>query len=122
MNYISTRETGVIAEAAAVQYLQAKNYEILCRNYFCRYGELDIVARERGELVFIEVRSQVPVPDVTILELLPVTKLLHLQRTIDYWLVAHDQLRTPWRFEFIGVTLSADLQVLKIEHIPNPEL
>ncbi len=38
--------------------LRSKNYTIVCTNYSCQQGELDIVARDGDELVFVEVRSR----------------------------------------------------------------
>ncbi len=38
--------------------LRSKNYTIVCTNYSCKQGELDIVARDGDELVFVEVRSR----------------------------------------------------------------
>jgi putative endonuclease len=52
------RERGHAAEQAAVALLRSKGYTILATNYRCRLGELDIVARDGDELVFVEVRSR----------------------------------------------------------------
>lgn len=49
---------GRAAEAAAVQFLQARGAQVLLRNYRCRCGELDIVARWGEELALVEVRSR----------------------------------------------------------------
>jgi putative endonuclease len=47
------------AEDAAASYLQAQGALILLRNYRCRCGELDIVARlDEGELAIVEVRTR----------------------------------------------------------------
>lgn len=53
---INKRETGKIYESKAVAFLQNKGYEIIERNYFTRYGEIDIIAKEDGYFVFIEVK------------------------------------------------------------------
>lgn len=53
-----TRAKGRSGEDAAVQYLVARGYTILERNYFTRCGEIDIVARAPGgTTVFVEVKS-----------------------------------------------------------------
>ena len=51
-------ETGRRGEDAAVAYLKRAGYEIIERNYRCPFGEVDIVAREGGSIVFIEVKSR----------------------------------------------------------------
>ena len=49
---------GHAAEKAAVAFLRSKGYRIVATNYRCRQGELDIIARDGDELVFVEVRSR----------------------------------------------------------------
>ncbi len=53
----STREKGRAAEQVAAEYLHAQGYRIVERNFSCPLGEIDIIARHKGDLVFIEVRS-----------------------------------------------------------------
>jgi putative endonuclease len=53
------QRAGLWAENAAAAYLQAQGAHILLRNYRCRCGELDIVARVgRDELAIVEVRTR----------------------------------------------------------------
>jgi putative endonuclease len=47
---------GAAAEALAAEYLAARGLAILVRNYRCRSGEIDLIARDRDTLVFVEVR------------------------------------------------------------------
>jgi putative endonuclease len=49
---------GVEAETMAADFLAHKGLEILARNYRCRLGEIDLVAREGDTTVFVEVRSR----------------------------------------------------------------
>lgn len=58
--HIETRqELGKKGEDAAVAYLRARGFEILKRNWFCQYGEADIIARdEEDTLCFIEVKTR----------------------------------------------------------------
>ena len=45
-------------EAAAGEYLQRQGLAILARGYRCRLGELDLVCRDAGTLVIVEVRAR----------------------------------------------------------------
>ena len=50
---------GTSAEQAAADFLQAQGAQVLLRNYRCRFGELDIVARlGEDELIIVEVRTR----------------------------------------------------------------
>jgi putative endonuclease len=49
---------GVEAEAVAAAFLEHNGLKILARNYRCRLGEIDLVAREGDTTVFVEVRSR----------------------------------------------------------------
>ena len=52
------RQRGVDGEQAAAELLLAAGYEIVERNFRCKAGELDIIARDGDLLVFVEVRSR----------------------------------------------------------------
>lgn len=55
---LHTRAKGAQAEDAAVEYLTAKGFGIVQRNFQTRNGEIDIIARDTdGTLVFVEVKS-----------------------------------------------------------------
>jgi putative endonuclease len=49
---------GVEAEAMAAAFLECQGLTILARNYRCRLGEIDLIARDREATVFVEVRSR----------------------------------------------------------------
>ena len=50
------REKGADTEQFACDYLQAKGLQLIQRNFFSRYGEIDIIMREGDTLIFVEVR------------------------------------------------------------------
>ena len=54
----SKREKGKIGEDVAIEFLKNKGYEILEQNYYYNHGEIDIIAKENGVLVFVEVKSR----------------------------------------------------------------
>ena len=53
---MNTHQTGSTAEDAAVRYLKEQGYQILERNYRFHHTEIDIIAKEKNYLVFIEVK------------------------------------------------------------------
>jgi putative endonuclease len=51
-------ERGVAAEALAARFLEGRGLTIVARNYRCRLGEIDLIAREGGTTIFVEVRRR----------------------------------------------------------------
>jgi putative endonuclease len=52
----TTRDAGAHYENAALAHLEHAGLALVARNYHCRYGEIDLVMRERDVVVFVEVR------------------------------------------------------------------
>jgi len=52
------KELGKQGEEIAIRFLTKKGYRILLRNYVCKMGEMDIIAREKETLVFVEVKTR----------------------------------------------------------------
>src|ERR1700676_5701859 len=55
---IAAFRTGLSAESRAAAYLMAKGYRILAKRYRTPYGEIDLVARRRHLVAFIEVKAR----------------------------------------------------------------
>ena len=53
---MNKREIGNRGEELAVRVLRERGYQILERNFRSRFGEIDVIARDRGYLVFVEVK------------------------------------------------------------------
>jgi len=49
---------GKKGEKAAVKYLKKNKYKILEKNYSCHFGEADIIAKDKDEIVFVEVKTR----------------------------------------------------------------
>lgn len=52
------RARGKFAEDAAATFLQQQGLTLVTRNYQCRFGEIDLIARDGDALVFVEVRMR----------------------------------------------------------------
>ena len=55
---VAAFRTGLSAETRAAAYLMAKGYRILARRFRTRYGEIDLVARRRNLIAFVEVKAR----------------------------------------------------------------
>ncbi len=51
------RATGALGEQAAAEHLGRRGLQVLARNYRCATGEIDLIARGRGVIVFAEVKT-----------------------------------------------------------------
>jgi putative endonuclease len=54
---MNTRDKGKIAENRAVEYLKKRNFKIVTRNFYTKFGEIDIIAYKDEVFHFIEVKS-----------------------------------------------------------------
>ena len=52
------RELGEKGEELALRFLKKKGYRLIEKNYVCKMGEMDIIAKEKDTLVFIEVKTR----------------------------------------------------------------
>ena len=120
---ISTnRSKGNFIETQAAAYLCREGYEILARNYAYQGGELDIVARDNGSIVFVEVKSVWsnqqgnPAVRVNVLKQKKIWKtachFLHTQKEM-----APKGFDTPCRFDVLAAR--AYQKPLQFEHYKN---
>jgi putative endonuclease len=55
---MANKELGKKGEEVALRFLKKNGYRILEKNYVCKMGEMDIIAKEKDTLVFIEVKTR----------------------------------------------------------------
>lgn len=55
---MNRKETGNAGETLACEVLQRQGFRILCRNYRCPYGEIDIIAGKGRHILFAEVKTR----------------------------------------------------------------
>jgi putative endonuclease len=82
-------------------------WKILARNWRSRQLELDIVAEEKGTLVFVEVKTRAEGGLQSPVEALTSTKKERLCRAAQAWLEANDAWGRPCRFDLVCVTSRA---------------
>lgn len=92
-------------EDLAASFLERINYEVLDRNWRCRHGEIDIIARDARHLVCVEVRTRSGLGYGDPLESLTPEKLLRMRDLALRWRAEHPELTGMLRLDAIGVLL-----------------
>jgi putative endonuclease len=77
---------GQDAEELAANFLQAQGLKLIERNYRCRFGEIDLIARDGKTLVFVEVRLRSRTEFGGAAESITAAKRLKLTRTARHYL------------------------------------
>lgn len=108
-------DLGKKGEELAIQYLLANDYQIIERNFRSRLGEIDIIARDKQELVFIEVKTRTSNQYGEPCEAVDDTKIKHILRVAEYYIYIKKIKNTYMRFDVIEVKVSNDNY--KINHI-----
>jgi len=108
-------ELGRSGETVAEAYLRDRDYRIVARNFRCRAGEIDLVARDGGELVFVEVRSRRGDRAGTGLESVTPRKQHRVGRAAQVYLATHGLGDTPSRFDVVGIDFADDPP--RIDHV-----
>jgi len=80
---------GLSAESRAAAYLIAKGYRILFRRFRTPVGEIDIVARRRGVLVFVEVKARERLADAA--EAIGKRQQNRIIAAAEFWLAGHPE-------------------------------
>ena len=79
-------ELGKIGEQIATEYVEKLGYKIIKRNFFCKHGEIDIIAQDNQEIVFIEVKTRSSTNFGKPSEAVNKIKLMHMYKTAKYYL------------------------------------
>ena len=94
---------GSYYEARAARFLRSQGLKILQANYSCRCGEIDLIARDKQHLVFIEVRSRGNPHFASAAASVDRRKQRKLRRTAEFFLQQHPELaKLPCRFDVIA--------------------
>lgn len=110
---MNTRASGTEYENIAADYLSNNGYTIIDRNFRCKIGEIDIIARDGSYLVFVEVKyrksSEKGDPTLAV----DYRKQRKISRTADYYLMKNKlNADTSVRFDVVSI-LGSDICLYK---------
>ncbi len=120
----NSHKWGQKGEDIAEQFLKKLGYRILERNYVnkrgYRVGEIDIIAQDEQEIVFVEVktRKRLGKYDLPPEMFVDVHKIAHLQQSSFRYLTENKKMGEKYRFDVIGITYEKGRSV-DIKHLKN---
>lgn len=109
---------GKQGEKIAVEYLRKNHYKIVCTNYRCRFGEIDIIAYKNYTYIFVEVKTRKNLSFGRPIEAIDYKKKMHLLRTAQYYIQVAHLNDCKFRFDVIEIMILSNTSP-EITHIKN---
>lgn len=103
--YVS-HELGRIGENIIADYITKLGYKVVERNFACNQGEIDIIAKDKEELVFIEVKTRTDISYGEASEAVTDTKKRHLINSIKYYIYKQKLENQPIRIDVAEVYIN----------------
>ena len=119
MSIFTKKETGDAGESACVKYLKRRGCKILARNYRKPYGEIDVIALDKGVLCFVEVKTRHVGSMTQPYEAVTLQKQQRLIRAAQIYL-AESKADRPCRFDVCEVIVHPyTLKPADVNYIEN---
>ncbi len=117
---MNNRKNGNDFENLAAKYLKEQGMSIIKQNFYCKMGEVDIIAKDGNYLVFVEVKYRKSKSKGTAAEAVTFNKMKKISRCADcYMMLTRQSSNTSVRFDVIAIE-EGHLKHLKnaFEYIP----
>jgi putative endonuclease len=115
----SGKSIGRQGESIAADFLEAKGYTILARNWRSPYGEIDLIASQDNAVAFVEVKTRTTKslgpPEISITH----TKGGHMHDTAEYYIQQHPEMSNDWRIDVITIQIRYGNNPPLIDHFEN---
>lgn len=111
---------GAWGESVAAEYLRKKRYRLIAAGYQCRFGEIDLIASHKNNLIFIEVKLRKSDHFAQAKEFVDYNKQARLRTTADFYLSKYPCELQP-RFDVIEIYAPDGIETKKplIRHLEN---
>ena len=100
------KQLGSAGERLAAERLRQAGYTIRAANYRCKVGEIDIVAEEDGDIVFVEVKTRRGTAYGLPEEAVTPAKQRKIIAAAQTYLAAQGQLDASWRVDVVAIALT----------------
>ena len=112
---------GKLGEGIAKDFLKKQGYKFIEQNFRCRLGEIDLIAKDKNTLVFVEVKTRLDTDTISPEESVPLSKISKIKKTIQYYLLNKEHKNLLLRIDFVGIVLNKNNEILRINLIKNIE-
>lgn len=113
------RFVGRYGEDVVTEFLQKSGYTILDKNFRCRLGEIDIIAKEMDTIAFIEVKTRKNLAFGYPSESVTQSKQMRIRRVAQYYILKYGLSNKLFRFDVVEVYINSNNTVEKINVIKN---
>lgn len=113
------KKLGAAGEAAAARFLRKAGCRIVARNYRCPSGEIDLIARKRGLIIFVEVKTQKTGAHLDPLERVNREKQRHIIASARHFLREKEMTDTEYRYDVVAIIWGDGKRPERIEHHPG---
>jgi len=113
------QQVGKLGEKAAQKFLKKRGYRIRETGFRCRHGEIDIIARQKDCLVFVEVRTKSNLDFGTPEESITQAKKERLIASALTYTTTHQDIPPLWRIDVVAIELDEKGKAKRIELIEN---
>ena len=110
--------TGQIGEQIAAKLMEKKGYQILHRNWRMGHLEMDIIAANKKEIAFVEVKTRTSTLAGAPEEAVNILKRKRIIAAANAYIKYYKEERTP-RFDIIGILLNKNGEIEQINHLEN---
>ena len=114
----NSNDIGKIGEDIACKFLERNNFKIIERNFECKQGEIDIIAIDKEELVFIEVKTRSNHKFGEGINAVDNYKQKHIYKSASYYIFKRNLEREFIRFDVIEIYIQ---NKITIKHLKNVE-
>jgi len=116
---MNRQQVGRLGEKLALKFLKTKGYHICETGFRCPRGEIDIIAKQKDCLVFVEVRTKSNLDFGSPEESITRTKEKRLINLALTYINTHQNLPPLWRIDVVAVEIDQKGKAKRIELIEN---
>lgn len=105
---VNKRAVGQFYEAKALSYFEQNGFEYVTKNYFCPYGEVDLILNKNNVLHFIEVKYRSNLSYGSPRDAINRTKMLRMKKTALHYIKNRDEGYIHFKIGFLGILKTGD--------------